>query len=338
MAFRKAEAEQAFLKMGIYGPTGSGKTFTSLLIAEGLADVSGKRVAFIDTEHGTDFYRKEISERAIHPAEFDFDCVDTKSLGQAVSELEGLDSVAHGVVVIDSITHLWEAAIEGHSGPTTSAGTIPFHAWGAIKRPYKRLIQLLLNGKFHVIIVGRQKNIFGEDETGETKLQGVTMKAEGETPYEPHILMRMIRETSRKTTALAPVAAFFEKDRTGMLAGKTITLPPNQEDGFTFEQLARPFLGVMGISQAAIETSEEAGRRDAEAAAGRRADQSRKSTGSRDDYLARIRLAKSEPELKTITDELTPAIKNEMVKAHVAELRTAFRERSVQLGLNGGTA
>ena len=35
--FRKAKAEQAALKIGLYGPPGSGKTFTSLLIAEGLA-------------------------------------------------------------------------------------------------------------------------------------------------------------------------------------------------------------------------------------------------------------------------------------------------------------
>ncbi len=35
--FQRAKAEQAALKMGIYGPPGAGKTFTSLLVAEGLA-------------------------------------------------------------------------------------------------------------------------------------------------------------------------------------------------------------------------------------------------------------------------------------------------------------
>ena len=35
--FRKAKAEQAALKIGFYGAQGSGKTFTALLIAEGLA-------------------------------------------------------------------------------------------------------------------------------------------------------------------------------------------------------------------------------------------------------------------------------------------------------------
>jgi pantothenate kinase-related protein Tda10 len=54
--FRKAKGEQAAIKMGLYGPPGSGKTFTSLLIAEGLAAITGKRIAYVDTERGTDFY------------------------------------------------------------------------------------------------------------------------------------------------------------------------------------------------------------------------------------------------------------------------------------------
>jgi pantothenate kinase-related protein Tda10 len=65
--FRKAKAEQAALKIGIYGPPGSGKTFTSLLLAEGLARVSGKRIAYVDTEHGTDFYCQAVPARKLHP-------------------------------------------------------------------------------------------------------------------------------------------------------------------------------------------------------------------------------------------------------------------------------
>ncbi len=76
--FRKAKAEQAALKMGIYGPPGSGKTFTSLLIAEGLGVTSGKRVAYVDTERGTDFYCKDVPSRAVHPQAFDFDALYTR--------------------------------------------------------------------------------------------------------------------------------------------------------------------------------------------------------------------------------------------------------------------
>jgi pantothenate kinase-related protein Tda10 len=53
--FEKPKPLKAALKVGLYGPAGSGKTFTSLLLAEGLARHAGKRVAFCDTEHGTAF-------------------------------------------------------------------------------------------------------------------------------------------------------------------------------------------------------------------------------------------------------------------------------------------
>ena len=61
--FQKPEPLKAALKVGLYGPAGSGKTFTSLLIAEGLARHAGKRVAYIDTEQGTAFYAQVVPAR-----------------------------------------------------------------------------------------------------------------------------------------------------------------------------------------------------------------------------------------------------------------------------------
>jgi pantothenate kinase-related protein Tda10 len=49
-SFEKPKLLKAALKLGLYGPAGSGKSFTSLLIAEGLARHTGKRVAYVDTE------------------------------------------------------------------------------------------------------------------------------------------------------------------------------------------------------------------------------------------------------------------------------------------------
>ena len=76
MPFKKADPQQKFLKMGVYGPPGSGKTFTTLQYAEKLAEVTGKRIAFVDTERGTDFYVHKNKARAVHPEAFDFDSVE----------------------------------------------------------------------------------------------------------------------------------------------------------------------------------------------------------------------------------------------------------------------
>lgn len=207
--FRKAKAEQAAIKCGLYGPSGSGKTFTSLLFAEGLAQLAGGRCAFVDTERGTDFYCKAVPDRGVHPTAFDFDALYTRSLTETTEAIRQLNPKEHTVIIVDSITHLWEAARAAYDGRTTSAGTIPFHAWSKIKKPYKELINLLLNCPQHMFICGRQGNEFAEDESGELKRVGVKMKAEGETPYEPHILLRM--EAIRKGQGLATITAFAER-------------------------------------------------------------------------------------------------------------------------------
>lgn len=331
MAFRKAKSEQAYLKLGIYGPTGSGKTFTALLLAEGLAEIAGKRIAYVDTESGTDFYASEIPARKVHPEAFDFDRIVTKSLAQASLDVEGVDPSEYGVVVVDSITHLWEAAIEGYAGKKTSIDTIPMHAWGTIKKPYKKLIADMLNGQYHAIICGRQKNVFGDDDAGEMKLLGVAMKAEGETAYEPHVLFRMIREIGHAKT-LAPVSVFVEKDRTGILAGQTIRLPMDQAKGFTFNELARPLLKVMsGGAQTQVETVDEAATRDAEAAAEALAKKRTASAESLRQFTARFELCTTSDEVEAISKEITPALKKTMVTADVASLREQYRASSARV-------
>jgi hypothetical protein len=69
--FVKAKCEQAYAKIALYGKTGSGKTLTSLLWAEGLATLDGRRIAFVDTERGSEFYTLDIPERTVHPKAFD---------------------------------------------------------------------------------------------------------------------------------------------------------------------------------------------------------------------------------------------------------------------------
>lgn len=321
--FRKKQPQQAALKYGIYGPSGSGKTFTSLLMAEGLAKLDGKRVAFVDTEHGSDFYAQAVPQRRVHPEAFDFDALDTKSLAETLTEVRKLNANQYGVIVIDSITHLWEAARNAYEGRTTKVGSIPFHAWGKIKKPYKDLIAFLLSSPMHVIICGRQGNEFEEDEeTEELKVVGKKMKAEGETPYEPHILLRM--EPIKDKIGNATYRVFAEKDRTGILAGRIITEPG-------FDTLCKPLLGLLGRTQAAIPTDDDTAAQDAVAFADAEAAKTKASGEKREEFSARFKLAKTKTELDAVSKELTAAIKKTMTTQDVAALREDYRNREQQL-------
>lgn len=323
--FRKAKAEQAALKMGIYGPPGSGKTFTSLLLAEGLGNVSGKRVAYVDTERGTDFYCKAVPSRHVHPEAFDFDAIYTRSLTEVLHEVKGINPSEHGVIIIDSITHLWEAAIQAYSGRQTSIGTIPMHAWGRIKKPYKDLMSYLLSSPMHVIICGRQGTEYSTDEeTDQLKAVGHKMKAEGETAYEPHILLRMECIKPNKTGEIATIVAYAEKDRTGVLAGRTFANP-------TFDSICKPLLSLLGENQAHMLSGDETAAMDAEALEQQEKERAKSSAKHLREFSARIDLAKSAKELKKIGGEITTQVKSEMLPSDVKSLREKYQDRDKEL-------
>ena len=323
--FRRAKAEQASLKIGLYGPPGSGKSMTALLLSEGLAKLSGKRVAYIDTERGTDFYCQAVPTRAVHPDAFDFDAIYTRSITEVLGAVRSLDTAAHGVLVLDSITHLWEAAIAAYGGKTTSIGSIPMYAWGKIKKPYKDLMSFLLSTPMHIIICGRQKTVYETDEeTEELKAVGVTMRAEGETPYEPHILIRMESIKPKKTNEVAQIIAYAEKDRTGVLAGRSFVNP-------TFDSLCRPLLGLLGATQAQMTTTDEAAGIDAEQLEREDRDRQAESTKLLRQFKAKIDLCATLADLKALGKTITPQIKAQMLTADVASLREKYGEAEERL-------
>ena len=96
LKFTKATKEQAKLRLALYGPPGSGKTYTSLSLAQEL----GKKVAVIDTEHG----------RASKYADFfTFDVVELASFEPQlyVEAIHAAEAAGYDVLVIDSLSHAW---------------------------------------------------------------------------------------------------------------------------------------------------------------------------------------------------------------------------------------
>jgi hypothetical protein len=323
--FRKAKAEQAALKMGLYGPPGSGKTFTSLLIAEGLAKLTAKRTAVVDTEHGSDFYCQAVGTRTVHPEAFDFDALYTRSITETLAAVRGLSTDEYGCVVLDSITHLWQACMEAYAGKRTRADTIPMHAWGKIKKPYKDLMTFMLSSPMHILICGRQGVEYETDEeTEELRAIGVKMKAEGETPYEPHILIRMEAIKPKRTNEVAMIVAYVEKDRTGVLAGRSFINP-------TFESLCRPLLPLLGANQAQIETLEQTAVKDADTISNQEADRSIVSSDLLREWTGQIALVKSASALKQLGRLITPELKAQMVPQDVEKLRETYHAREAEL-------
>lgn len=315
--FRKPKQTQAFLKLGIYGSAGDGKTVTASLIAEGLAIHSGKEVAFVDTEFGSAFYRQEVPARTFHPAAFDFSYLDTKSITEVNREIRLLDPNKFGVIVIDSVTHLWEACKAAYNGRTTKIGSIPMQAWGHIKRPWKNLINFILSCPQHVIICGREGSEYETDaETGELRNIGFKMRCEGETAYEPHILIRMEGVRDGKAHEKIPTA-FVEKDRTGILGGKIICWP-------NFDTLAKPLLPLLGGSQAQIPSDDDVAAQDAEELGRLDQEKTTKSTELRQKYERAFSACQTKAEVVALSKQLTPEVKKDLIKEDLDSVRDAW--------------
>jgi hypothetical protein len=314
MAFKKAQCEQAALKIGMYGPPGSGKTFTSLLIAEGLAGVCKKKVAVVDTERGTDFYSQKVKTRAVHQDAFDFDVLHTRSLMDTLQEIEKLDLNEYGVVILDSISHLWDAAINAWEGHEDENGDIPIHLWGRIKRPYKQLMAFLISTPLHVIICGRQADQY----EGDQKI-GLKMRAEKETLHDPHLNIRLA--TTYDAEGVATYNAHIEKDRTGILSGTVIKNP-------TFEKLCQPLLPLLGKTQAGVERDDITAAKDQEAISRMELAKAQISATYRDEFIGKFLMAKSQKELDAAAKEITPQIRTQLTSADNDKVKLAYKSKS----------
>jgi hypothetical protein len=318
--FTKPTSLKSALKLALYGPAGSGKTFTALLLAEGLTCQAGRRVAVLDTEQGTAFYGQAVPRRAAHPEAFDFDVLHTRSVTEALAALHSFDPGVYGAVVIDSISHLWDACRNAYSGKLTKHGGIPLHAWGAIKKPYRELMNLVLSLSVHAILCGRQGVDYGEDEgTGELKQVGFRLRAEGETAYEPDVLVRMEAHKANRHQP-ATILAHVEKDRTGILAGSTIEWP-------TFEKLAKPLLGLLGTKQAPVHSDDQVALQDAEALERREQERLRRSAEVATEYANRIAAVESAGELRQVGERLTPEVKGQLALKDLERVRALYARR-----------
>ena len=156
-------------------------------------------------------------------------------------------------------------------------------------------MNLLLSLPIHVIFCGRQGIDYGEDEgTGELKQVGFRLRAEGETAYEPDVLVRLEAHKADRRKA-AVILAHVEKDRTGVLAGATIGWP-------TFDKLAKPLLGLLGTKHASVPTDDEVALRDSEALERREEQRREQSAEMATDYAARIAEADTTDQLRNTSD------------------------------------
>ena len=168
-SFRPALRENVGLLIGLAGESGSGKTYTAMRLAQGIA--GEKRFAVIDTEAG----------RAKHYADqFRFDHGDLKPpfRPDAYSEaIKAADEAGYPVIVVDSMSH--EHAGEGglldwHEEEFERMGrreAVKMTAWIKPKLAHKKMVSRLLQVRAHLILCFRAEEKVEMKRNSEGKME-----------------------------------------------------------------------------------------------------------------------------------------------------------------------
>lgn len=187
--FRPAVRENVPLLLGLAGGTGSGKTFSAMRLAKGIA--GNKRFAVIDTENG----------RAKHYADlFAFDVADLTAPFRPekyADAIQSADKAGYPVIVVDSASHEWYGeggCLDWHDELMGGDQKKNLSAWIDPKKAHKRMVTRLLQVKAHVILCFRAEPKVGAiRENGQVKivpkpsltgLDGWIPIAEKNLPYE----------------------------------------------------------------------------------------------------------------------------------------------------------
>lgn len=148
---RKAEREGARLVIGIAGISGSGKTYTALQLAYGLANYDASKIGFLDTENR----RGSLYADALRNDNGDVQRFVIGDLYAPFSPARYKDAILEfqqagvEVLIIDSVTHEWEGP--GGCDEIANGGTGRIANWKLAKAEHKKFMTAMLQSDMHVI-------------------------------------------------------------------------------------------------------------------------------------------------------------------------------------------
>ncbi len=153
--FKKATRGSKKLRMAIDGPAKSGKTTTALRLATAL----GKRIAVIDSEHGSaSLYQGEVYDGVA----LDFEVAELTHFDPEDYVAALADAAAEGfdVIIIDSLSHAWDGvggALDQVDQLAAEQKGNTFSPWKTVSPKHRRMIEAILASPCHVIATMRSK-------------------------------------------------------------------------------------------------------------------------------------------------------------------------------------
>jgi len=201
MGFETVTRRKSKLRMALSGVSGSGKTLGALYIAYGITGDWGK-IALIDTEHErARFYanREDLGTGA-----FLYQSMAAPFSPDRYKQMvkEGADAVGpDGVVIIDSLTHAWNAeggVLDMKDKIASRANMNSYTAWNEAGKAQTCLVNTIFSVGCHTIVTMRSKMEYAmqTDDRGKQKpvKVGLAPVQRDDTEYEFDIVLDIGRD------------------------------------------------------------------------------------------------------------------------------------------------
>lgn len=202
MQLRTSERKKARIKMALQGCAGSGKTYSSLLLAFGLTN-DWNKIAVIDSENGSaDLYAHLGSYNVLS-------LTQELSPEKYIEAIEVCEKAGIEVIILDSISHAWDYLLDVHANMPGNS----FTAWGKITPRQNAFIQKILQSTCHIIATMRTKQDYVlSEKNGKMVPEKVGLKSQQRdgVDYE----FTLVFDVNIKHFASA------SKDRTGLFMSK----------------------------------------------------------------------------------------------------------------------
>lgn len=166
MQIQKAQRKKAKLRLGIAGSSGSGKTWSALLIATGM----GGKIGLIDTEAG----RAEL-----YGDDFEYDVIRLDapySPDRYIQAIRAFENAGYDTLIIDSLSHAWVGE-GGVLSIVEKAGGQFQTGWKFGTPKHNALVEAIVTSKLHIITTLRTKTeyVIEENEKGKKAPRKVGM-------------------------------------------------------------------------------------------------------------------------------------------------------------------
>lgn len=212
--FTKAVREQVWIKTLLSGASGSGKSMSALLMAKGIAEKCGSRIAYIGTEGSRDKY---------YASSFDYDLLqleDPFTIDKYKAAIDEAVKCGYKVIIIDSLTHEWLWLNDTHDKMPGNS----FQNWGKLKPKHREFMDKILNCPAHIIATSRSKDewVLETDSKGKQipKKVGLGSQQDKNITYEYTVSLVIEQDTH---------VAHADKDNTGIFDGRYAVL--TEKDG-----------------------------------------------------------------------------------------------------------